>query len=269
VNNPGGTGDTVVDDGNGVDYKPFRTTGAAGTPCSGGPATTVTLNPPADTNPVGTQHCVTATVTNAVGVPQSGVKVFFTVTGSVNTTGSATTSVSGEATFCYIGPALPGADVIRAVADADGDNMPEPTEPSAVASKIWILPATTPGCEITITNGGWIIANDGDRANFGGNAKADEEGNVSGQEEYQDKGPAEPFNLHGDVTVIVCDATDSTRATIFGDATIDGTGSHTFRIDVRDFAEPGNGVDTYRMQVEGYDSGEQTLRGGNIQIHRQ
>jgi hypothetical protein len=120
-----------------------------------------------------------------------------------------------------------------------------------------------------ITNGGWIIANNGDRANFGGNAKADEDGNVSGQEEYQDKGPADPFNLHGDVTVIVCDTSDPTRATIFGDATIDGSGSHTFRIDVRDFAEPGKGVDTYRMRVNAYDSGEQVLRGGNIQIHRQ
>jgi len=52
-----------------------------------------------------------------------------------------------------------------------------------MASKIWVLPATTPGCEIKITNGGWIIADNPDRANFGGNAKADEDGNVSGEEE--------------------------------------------------------------------------------------
>lgn len=32
-NNPGGAGDSVVDDGNGIDYVPFRTTPAAGTPC--------------------------------------------------------------------------------------------------------------------------------------------------------------------------------------------------------------------------------------------
>jgi hypothetical protein len=207
-------------------------------------------------------------VTNAVGVPQPGVVVRFTVTGSVNTMGSVTTDANGQATFCYMGPALPGADVIRAFADTDNDNVEDPLEPFDEAFKTWILPTTTPGCEIKITNGGWIIANNGDRANFGGNAKADEDGNVSGQEEYQDQGPADPFNLHGDVTVIVCDASDSTRATIFGDATIDGSGSHTFRIDVRDLAEPGKGMDTYRMQVETYDSGEQTLEGGNIQIHR-
>ena len=69
--------------------------------------------------------------------------------------------------------------------------------------------------------------------------------------------------------VITC-GTDGTQATIFGDATIDGAGSFTFRIDVRDFAEPGKGVDTYRIQIEGgYDSGNQTLQGGNVQIKRQ
>ena len=33
VNNPGGAGDLVVDDGDGIDYDPFRTTPAGGTPC--------------------------------------------------------------------------------------------------------------------------------------------------------------------------------------------------------------------------------------------
>jgi hypothetical protein len=228
----------------------------------------LTLSPATATNPVGTQHCVTATVTNAVGIAQPGVTVRFTVTGSVTTTGSAATDGDGEATFCYIGPALPGADVIRAFADTDNDSLEDPGEPAGVASKVWVLPVTTPGCEIKITNGGWIIADNGDRANFGGNAKADEDGNVSGQEEYQDQGPADPFNLHGNVLAITC-GTDSTQATIFGEATIDGSGSHTYRIDVRDFAEPGRGIDTYRMRVEAYDSGEKTLGGGNIQIHRQ
>jgi hypothetical protein len=262
-----GSGDGV--DGHGqIDFTPFRTTGVGSTPCSGGPATTLTLSPTAATNPVGTSHCVTATVTNAVGVPQQGVIVRFTVSGSVNTSGSATTDANGQAIFCYTGPPLPGTDLIRAFADTDNDSMEDPGEPFNVASKTWVLPVTTPGCEIIITNGGWIIANNGDRANFGGNARADADGNVSGQEEYQDQGPADPFNLHGDVTVIVCDASDSTRATIFGDATIDGSGSHPYRIDVRDFAEPGKGMDTYRMRVDAYDSGEKTLEGGNIQIHR-
>jgi len=132
------------------------------------------------------------------------VNVQFTVSGSVNETDVDTTDGNGEARFCYQGPPLPGADTVTAIADADDDGMFEVGEPSDTATKAWILPVTPPGCEITITNGGWIIANNGDRGSFGGNAKSDGEGNVSGQEQYQDHGPVEPFNLHGMPTVIVC-----------------------------------------------------------------
>jgi hypothetical protein len=265
--NPGGTGDIVL--GNGIDFDPWRMTGIAGTPCSGGPAAILTLSPLTATNPVGTQHCVTATVTNAFGVPQPGVTVRFAVTGSVSTSGSDATDANGEATFCYTGPALPGADAISAFADSNNNNIPDAGEPAGAATKAWILPTTTPGCEIIITNGGWIVASNGDRANFGGNAQADQDGNVSGQEEYQDKGPAQPFNLHGGVLAIVCDP-DPTKATIFGQATVDGTGTHDYRIDVRDLAEPGRDNDRYRIQIDtGYDSGDQALGGGNIQIHKQ
>ena len=59
-----------------------------------------------------------------------------------------------------------------------------------------------------------------------------------------------------------------TQATIFGRATINGQGSHLFRIDVQDLGEPGVGIDTYRILLDtGYDSGSHTLMGGNIQIH--
>jgi hypothetical protein len=129
------------------------------------------------------------------------------------------------------------------------------------------LPITTPGCEITVTNGGWIYADNGDRGIFGGVAKSDEDGNTSGNEVYEDKGPAQPFKLHGDVLAIVCGA-NSTEASIFGTATIDGVDGHLFQIDVKDLAEPGKGVDTYRMRTTGYDSGENTLEAGNVNIRR-
>jgi hypothetical protein len=267
--NPGGTGDSIVDNGT-VDFTMWLMSAVAGTPCGVGPATTLVLEPETDINPVETEHCVTATVTNMFGIGQPGVTVEFSIMGSVNTGGSATTDANGEAMFCYDGPALPGGDLIEAFADLNGNTMQDPGEPFDTATKTWVLPVTTPGCEIIITNGGWIIAMNGDRASFGGNAKSDEDGNVSGQEEYQDHGPAQPFNLHGDPLVITCHPTDPTQATIFGDATIDGTGSYTFRIDVKDMAEPGRGADTYRIQIEGgYDSGNQTLQGGNVQVKKQ
>jgi len=70
VASPGGMGDAVVDDGNGVDYDPWRTTAVGGTPCGVGPATNLTLEPDTATNPVDTMHCVTATVTNMFGIPR-------------------------------------------------------------------------------------------------------------------------------------------------------------------------------------------------------
>jgi hypothetical protein len=251
-----------------IDFFPWLSAAVGGTPCGGGPATGLALSPATATNPVGTEHCVTATVTNMFGIPQPGINVQFTVTGSSSENDVVVTDGNGEAEFCYTGPPLPGADTITAIADADDDDAFEPGEPSDVASKAWTLPITTPGCEITITNGGWIIAMNGDRASFGGNAKANEDGDVSGQEQYQDHGPVQPFNLHGTPMVITC-GTDDTQATIFGDATINGTGSHTFRIDVRDLGEPGRGLDRYRIQVDGYDSGDQVLQGGNVQIRRE
>jgi hypothetical protein len=66
---------------------------------------------------------------------------------------------------------------------------------------------------------------------------------------------------------IVCVGT--TQADIHGQATINGAGSFAYRIRVQDLGEPGKGVDTYSILLEtGYDSGEQVLEAGNIQIRR-
>src|SRR5437870_2883752 len=59
-------------------------------------AATLTLAPTSATNPVGTQHCVTATVKDASGTAVPSVTVRFKVTGSVNTGGSAPTNTSGR-----------------------------------------------------------------------------------------------------------------------------------------------------------------------------
>ena len=231
---------------------------------TGVPAT-LTLNPPTATNTVDSQHCVTATVQDASGSAVVGVVVRFQVMGSINTSGSATTDSSGAATFCYVGPPLPGADTITAFADANNNNVQDAGEPSSVAEKTWVVPASTAGCEIT--NGGWIIAANGDRATFGGNAKANASGEPQGQQVFQDHGPAQPLKLHSlNVLAVVCDGT--TRASIFGQATIDGSGVVNYRINVQDLGGPGKGIDTYWLLMDDYNTGEQILRGGNIQIRR-
>lgn len=223
---------------------------------------TLELEPAADTNVVDDEHCVTATVEDAFGNPTPGITVRFSVAGSVTTSGSATTNAAGEASFCYTGPALPGADVITAYADTDGDNVNDADEPEDTATKAWVLGETTAGCKVTY--GGRITAANGDKATFGGNAKAD---GLKGQEQYQDHGPATPMNVHSiDVVAVVC-SRDGTQASIFGTATVNGSGSFDYRIDLKDLGEPGSS-DTYRIRLSnGYDSGEQTLSGGNVQIH--
>ena len=209
---------------------------------------------------------MTATVQDVLGNPTPDITARFTVTGAVATTGSQKTDANGQATFCYQGPELPGSDSIKAFADTNGSSSQDAGEPSDTASKVWSLPKSD--CKVKVTGGGQITAANGDRSDFGGNAQSDGAGSLKGQEEYQDHGPASPQNVKSiEIQALTCDAT-RTRATIFGTASINGSGAHEFRIDVQDLGEPGIRGDTYRMLLDtGYDSGAQQLTGGNVQIH--
>jgi hypothetical protein len=136
----------------------------------------------------------------------------------------------------------------------------------------------------SVTYGGRIATAEGDKGTFGGVAHAK---GPKGQEEYQDHGPVTDINVHSiDVRGVICgpleedpgevgllsrvatQATSSeTEAHIFGTATINGSGSFDYQIDLVDSGEPGT-ADTYRIWLSnGYDSGVQTLVGGNVQIH--
>jgi hypothetical protein len=229
-----------------------------------GPPATLTLAPKTATNVVDAQHCVTATVKDQYGNATPAITVRFSVTGSVTTSGFVVTNASGQATFCYLGPPLAGADVITAYADTNTNSVQDPGEPGDSAAKIWVLPPSTAGCKVTY--GGRITAANADKATFGGNAMVPASG-AQGQEEYQDHGSAADLNVHSiRVDVLTC-GRDGTSATIFGTATVNGSGSYAFRIDVQDLGEPGAN-DTYRIRLStGYDSGMQTLNQGNVQIH--
>jgi hypothetical protein len=239
---------------------------------AGAPATLV-LTPPTATNVVGTPHTVTATVKDALGNPVPGVTVRFAVTGPTfpsPSSGSATTNGSGVATFTFTA-SLPGTNAITAYADTNGNSMQDIGEPSGAATKVWTPPPSTAFCEVTITNGGRITANNGDRATFGGNAKVSNDGSaVKGQEEYQDHGPATPRNVKSTVLLATtCDTGASPKtATIYGRATVDGSGDFVFRIDVTD-GGPGASTDSYGILMsDGYVSGQHALEGGNVDIHK-
>jgi hypothetical protein len=229
-----------------------------------GPPATLTLAPKTATNTVDAQHCVTATVKDQFGNVTPNITVRFAVTGAVTTSGSVTTNASGEATFCYTS-ALPGSDVITAYADTNNNGVQDPGEPGDTAAKTWVLPPSTPGCKVTY--GGRILAANGAKATFGGNAMVPASG-PKGSEEYRDHGAAANLNVHSiNVLAVTCSA-DGKSASIFGTATINGSGSFSYRIDLTDNGEPGAGSDTYRIRLSsGYDSGTQTLSGGNVQLH--
>src|SRR6266540_3245112 len=104
-----------------------------------GAPVTPTLEPATDTNVVGEQHCVTATVRDFGGTPVPGVTVRFSVPTHIATfahpfSGPATTGASGEAQFCF-NASLPGTDTIHAFADTNGSGTQNPDEPFADATK--------------------------------------------------------------------------------------------------------------------------------------
>jgi hypothetical protein len=138
--------------------------------------------------------------------------------------------------------------------DTDGDGIGDECDP---------FPGSTAGCKVTL--GGKIVAANGDPATFGGNAQAKSPSAVKGQLEYTDHGPAQPLKLKSlSVTSAIC---DGPRATVRGTGTVDGSQAVSFRVDTTDNGEPGT-ADTYRVRLSnGYDSGEQSLVGGNVQTH--
>jgi outer membrane protein assembly factor BamB len=94
--------------------------------CSG-----ITLGPETAENPVGTNHTLTATVTES-GKPQSGVTVTFTVTGANPQTGTGVTNEKGEATFTYKGEKAGTDTIVASFKDKAGK-----TDESNSAKKIW------------------------------------------------------------------------------------------------------------------------------------
>lgn len=206
---------------------------------------------------------------DAAGTPVPGVTVRFKVTGSDGTVieGERTTDANGRATFCYQGPDFPREDVIDAFADTNDNDQRDLGEPAGLATKSFVLPPSTPLCEVIITQGGRITAANGDRATFGGNAHLDDDGLVKGEQQYTDHGPAQPMHVHStEILVVTCSA-DRKEATIYGRATVDSVPGFFFRIRVRDNDESGAGSDLYGILLSnGYASGDQVLKGGNVQI---
>jgi hypothetical protein len=113
-------------------------------------AISIEATPVTDTNPVNTDHTVTATVTDGV-VPEPGAQVTFDVTDGPNVgdSGSELTDDNGVATFTYTGDEGAGIDIIQvcvvsiAPRIAGVTALQEPIDCVDV-EKIWEEPTPTP-----------------------------------------------------------------------------------------------------------------------------
>jgi Bacterial Ig-like domain (group 1) len=238
-----------------------------GDTCSGGggggatPAH-LTLSPKTETDTVDTQASETATVTDTNNNPVPNVVVRFAVTGANAGTYTQTTDQFGQGKITYTGGNT-GTDNISAYADTNNSNTKDSGEPSDTATKTWNAPVTMP-CTVKITTGGWIIADDGAKSSFGGNAQAATNGSLSGSEQFQDK--TAKVDMHSiNVTAVTCPS--PTQAQIFGTATINGSGSYQYTITVQDGSTT-NQPDRYGIKVGSYSSGQHDLGGGTIDIHK-
>ena len=216
------------------------------------------LTPETATNAVGTQQCVVARLTGPLDQPVPGVTIRFSVSGSIETNGSEVTGTDGRATFCYTGPILPGADVITAYADDDGDETADPIEPTASAVKSWFIPTPPVG---QVTGGGQAQgATNADVIAFGFNARSTTDGF---------NGNCSVVDRRAKVQVKCLDVTSLTRSGSFvrfsGNATINGIET-TYQIDVEDAGEPGTGVDSFRIVTMSEYSAGGVLKGGNVQV---
>lgn len=225
--------------------------------------TGVTVTPAAATNPVGTQHTVTATATNASGAGVSGARVYFDVTagGETVVTFSTNTNASGQASFTYEGPEWPRADTIRACADRNDNGQVDPTDPCGTATKEWVFPASTRGAS---TGGGQLLdfVTGLDGIVLGFNFKSDG-GGVGGNCSVNDK----PSDTSVKCTQVLAYVQGVNEATVYGTAEVNGAPTY-FKIVLTDNTTSGAGADTFSIITQSGYSLVGALTQGNIEVHR-
>jgi hypothetical protein len=143
------------------------------------------------------------------------------------------------------------------IVDANGNGTRDADEPTATATKAWLLPTSTPG---QVTGGGQIVVGT-DKVSFGFTAKSTSSG-LKGECVVIDHDTKRMIKCR-DVTALV---QTGNEATIYGNATDDGVDT-TYVIHVVDNGDSGRGSDTFSIQTASGYSASGTLTAGNIQAH--
>jgi hypothetical protein len=224
--------------------------------------TGVTLTPAAAVNPVGTNHTVTATATNAAGFGIAGASVYFDVTadGSSVISSRSTTNASGQATLIYPGPEFPRGDSIRACVDRNDNGQIDATDPCATAIKEWVFPASTPGAA---TGGGQLLdfqtQRDGIVIAFGFKS---ENGKLSGNCNINDKATDTSVKCRDVLSYVQ----SGNSATVYGTAEVNGAPTY-FKIVLREDDPDSAGADTFSILTQSGYTLTGVLTQGNIQMH--
>jgi hypothetical protein len=220
-------------------------------------ASTVVVSPSESVNNVGTTHTVTALIRDFATQPIGGAHVLFTVEGSVSRTGSCTTGPDGTCDFTYLGPSVPGTDLITACNDFDDDGTVDPGETCGTATKAWTEPASSPG---QATGGGFFDATPFNRVVFGFGASAGVAG-PHGSCGVIDQAAGVHIRCLNIAVLLIT----GPHASFSGTATQNGIAT-TFRIDVDDGTSAG-APDTFTIQTDlGYFA-TGPVANGNINVN--
>ena len=147
----GGVDPNLVDNGAGVSWDQFLSTGLA----SGAHAsfsilnrtqvpTTLDVQPVTQSHTVGQTATVTVTAKDNVGTPYGNRPLVYSIGGANPKSGSVTTDSSGVATISYVGTAA-GLDTMQMFLDLAGTGVQATQDPASTAQITWApLPPTPP-----------------------------------------------------------------------------------------------------------------------------
>jgi uncharacterized repeat protein (TIGR01451 family) len=220
--------------------------------------TTTTVTSSQNPSTYGQPVTFTATVTAIApgGDTPKGTATFYdgaTVldTGTLNSLGQATFTTS----TLFIG--------VHSIAATYNGNSNYNSSASPPLLHTVVEPPSTESAKVT--GGGSIPLTTGDSGTFGLAGTISSAGVPSGNVEYQDH----DTGMNVKATRITSVVVTGTHAQVFGKATINGSGSFDFVVDVDDIAESGVNVDTFSIKLSnGYVAGPRVLNNGNIQVHK-